>query len=180
VPRVPLARLVDPDAVASIEGPRARLRIEVPASFLVAGAAIELTAPARLVCAGCDGGGCDGCSRSGAHRAPEDAPARTLRTTLPGGAAGPFALRIPEPFGQASVIRLLLVEVRIGPAPSACVRQVAELVAAPELAPRSRPRRPPRKRREPPRAAPRRRLPWPAIAAVVLAAGAILAALLHR
>ena len=39
----------------------------------------RITAPARLACARCDGGGCDACARSGALRSPADAGDRVVR-----------------------------------------------------------------------------------------------------
>ena len=80
-----LGRVVDPGALDLSAGPRARLSVEVPEAWLAEGADVAVTAPARLVCARCDGGGCDGCARSGALRSPEGA---RLRASFPPRAPG--------------------------------------------------------------------------------------------
>jgi hypothetical protein len=167
VTNTPLGRVLDPEALASAEGARARASIEVPASFLDAGASIELTAPARLTCARCDGGGCDGCSRSGALRAPESPADRTLRARLPQGVAGPVMIRIPDPFGPNSPIRQLFLEVRRAAEASAGVRRVADPL---EIS----------RERSSSRAVVAARWSAPALVAALLAAAAIAAALLQR
>src|SRR5690242_3451348 len=78
-----LGRVVDPRALDASSGARARLRVGVPAAWLAEGGELELRVPARLACARCDGGGCDGCARSGALRAPEPASARVVRAYVP-------------------------------------------------------------------------------------------------
>jgi hypothetical protein len=120
-----LGRVADPRALDACDRGRARLRVEVPASWLAAGAALEIAAPLRLACARCDGGGCDGCARSGVLRAPEDAAGRTVVASVPAqrGAEG-VALRIPEPFGPAHPIAQLLLEVRAAEAASPGVRRL--------------------------------------------------------
>lgn len=154
---------MDPNALDAAAGARARLRIEVPSRWLDAGAAIELTAPRRLVCARCDGGGCDACGRSGALCAPEDAAARRVGVVLPQVLASPQAgerravlLRLPEPFGPEHAIAQLLVEVHAADGPSPGVIRVDRALPPP------------------------RPIPWPAIAAAVLAAASIAAALWGR
>jgi hypothetical protein len=161
--RTPLARLVDRDALDASRGARARLRIEVPAAWIEEGAVVEITAPGRLPCAGCEGGGCDACGRSGALRAPEDPADRVVSAGLPGAGAprgASVAIRLVRPFGDRSAIDHLLVELRAGPTPSVGVRRLA----------------PPPPAASPPGAA----LPWGAIAAAAVAIAAILAALLAR
>lgn len=162
--RTPLARLVDRDALDATTGARAILRIDVPAAWLEEGAEVELTAPARLPCAACAGGGCDACARSGAFRAPEAPAERVVRVGLPGACAGlnpqaPVAIRLVRPFGPSSTIEHLVIELRRGTSPSAGVRRLA-----PPLALR------------PPGAA----LPWRALAAAVVVIAAVLAALLGK
>jgi hypothetical protein len=112
--RSSLGRVLDPAALDAGVGPRARLRIEVPADWFVEGADLAVTAPVRLSCARCDGGGCDACGRSGVLRAPADAGARVVHASVPRGSGGSSAivLRIPCPFGPASGIEQLLLEVR--------------------------------------------------------------------
>ncbi len=159
MPPTPLARLVDRDALDASTGGRAHLRIDVPAAWIEEGAEVEVTAPGRLACAGCEGGGCDACDRSGAFRAPEDPGARVLTARLPllraPGAA--LAIRIVRPFGPASAIEHLVLELRSGPSPSAGVRRL-----------------------EPPRAPLGAALPWRALVAAAVVVAAVLAAILGR
>ena len=154
-----LGRVLDPSVLDACPGPRARLSVEVSAAWLSEGADLVVTAPARLVCARCDGGGCDACARTGALRAPEGAGDRVVRATL---APTPraVALRIPHPFGADHAIDQLLLELRPGAAPSAGVERVARVAPSGEAA------------------APAGRLPWPVVAAAVVAA--VLFALLGR
>lgn len=104
---------MDPEALAVESGARGRMRIELPPAWLAEPCAIEVTVPPRLVCARCDGGGCDGCHRSGAVCAPPDKAARTVRVALP-RAGSAVALRIVDPFGPEGGIAQLLLEVRAG------------------------------------------------------------------
>ena len=121
-----LDRVTDPAALDACAGARARLAVDVPASWLLDGADLTISAPLRLACARCDGGGCDGCERSGALRAPEDPAMRVLHARLPAmrDAGAAVALRIPAPFGEEHPIAQLLVEVRVAVAPSDLVRRV--------------------------------------------------------
>lgn len=112
-----LGRVVDPEALAVEGGARGRMRIDLPSAWLAEPCAIEVTVPPRLVCARCDGGGCDGCHRSGAVRAPQDSAARTVRVSLP-RAESAVALRIADPFGPEGGIAQLLLEIRAGAVPS--------------------------------------------------------------
>lgn len=147
-----LGRVLDPGTLDAAAGPRARLRVDVPAAWLAEGADLVVTAPARLACARCDGGGCDACERSGALRAPSDAGDRLVRATVsPSSAQRTIALRIPHPFGQAHGIEQLLLELRAAASPSPCVARVEPPVqVAPEMA----------------AGAP---LPWPVFVVVVVA-----------
>jgi hypothetical protein len=136
VGRSSLGRVLDPSALDACAGARARLRVDVPASWLAEGAVLRITAPPRLACARCDGGGCDACARSGALRPPAEAAARTVLAslsrvvTIDDAPRLPRAvvLRIPRPFGPEHDIHQLLIEVcvaevsssyvvRLGPAP---------------------------------------------------------------
>jgi hypothetical protein len=62
----PLARVLHEDELLGPRGPDGKLTIEVPSAWLADERWIELDLPRTLVCARCDGGGCDGCGRSGA------------------------------------------------------------------------------------------------------------------
>lgn len=114
-----LGRLVDPEALDRATGPRGRLEVEVPAEVLAGGSQIELAVPARIVCARCEGGGCDGCGRSGALKAPEDPEARRIRLTLPAGGAAEVDVRLVKPFGEDAAVEQLLIHVKAGAVPSA-------------------------------------------------------------
>ncbi len=122
-----LARVVDPSALDSADGPCARARIELPLRWLSTGAAFTFVSPAVLTCSRCDGGGCDRCNRSGGLRAPLDAAARVIRACVPAAApeAG-VAIRIPDPFGPECPIRQLVLEVLPGEHPSEGVVRIDE------------------------------------------------------
>ncbi len=158
-----LARVVDPRALDEATGGRVRLAVVVPERWLDDGADLLLSLPARLSCARCDGGGCDGCARSGALRMPEDEADRRLRASVPPGSSRGVALRIPHPFGPDHAVAQLLIEVRAGEAASACVTRVEVPVVLAPAAPRLA-----------------TSIPWPMIAAAIAAAGAILAAIFGR
>jgi hypothetical protein len=156
-----LGRVLDPEALDASGGARVRLSIEVPASWLAEPCELDIVAPRRLVCARCDGGGCDGCGRGGAWRAPQESEARTVCIRL-GPTAPGVAIRVAEPFGRESEIAQLILEVRRGKRPSPGVtRRVTALAQAPLPA-----RRPPA---------------WPGLLLLVLsAAAAILLSLIAR
>jgi hypothetical protein len=156
-----LGRVVDPEALDACAGPRARLRVEVPAAWLAEGADLVVTSPARLSCARCDGGGCDACARSGALHAPDTAADRILRASIPPSDRA-LGLRIPRPFGADHAIVQLLLEVAPGISPSTCVVRIERPAVHADEAPRKF------------RALP----PWPLVAAAL--AAAILFALLGR
>lgn len=124
-----LGRVLDREALDGDEGARARAKIEVPAAWAAESALVEVRLPRTLACARCDGGGCDGCGRSGALRGPADDGSRAVRVRLPKSLGDGVAMRIAEPFGQGSSIAQLWIEVRPAPAPSSSVRRIA---AAPE------------------------------------------------
>jgi hypothetical protein len=131
-----LGRLIDPEALATCPGARGKLCIDVPAAWLESAVELVVTAPARIVCARCDGGGCDGCGRSGALRGPVEAAARTLSVHLPEGAGDGAVLRIVRPFGAAAPIEQILVEVRPAAGASVGVARI-DPAAALACAPRS-------------------------------------------
>ncbi|WP_437765081.1 hypothetical protein WMF27_31850 [Sorangium sp. So ce281] len=122
--RAELAQLIDRDGLDASDGSRGRLAIAVPAAWARDGADIEIAVPARVTCARCDGGGCDSCARSGAHRAPADIAARTLRLRLPPDLGGGVTLRLVRPFGEHAPLDQLLVELREDSAASPGVRRV--------------------------------------------------------
>lgn len=105
-----LARLVDPAALDAGSGPRARIGVDVPTDWLVAGAEVELVLPMRIGCAHCEGGGCDGCGRSGALRLPPSSTERTVRLTLPRRSAG-AVVRLVHPL-DSDALEQLLIEIR--------------------------------------------------------------------
>jgi hypothetical protein len=133
VGKAELGQVVDREGLAACRGALGRLRIAVPAAWSDEGAEIEIAAPGRVACARCDGGGCDGCGRSGAHRIPGEPGARTLRLRLPGsvdpGAA--VVLRVARPFDEAPSLEQLLVEVTAGAEPSPGVTRVPPAVDSP-------------------------------------------------
>ncbi|WP_434042517.1 MULTISPECIES: hypothetical protein [Sorangium] len=123
--RAELGQLIDRDDLDASDGSRGRLSIAVPAAWTRGGADIEIAVPARVTCARCDGGGCDGCARSGAHRAPAELAARTLRLRLPADLTGGATLRLVRPFGEHAPLDQLLIDIRADSAASPGVRCVA-------------------------------------------------------
>jgi hypothetical protein len=155
-----LGRVLDPRALDECAGPRARIRIDVPASWLAEGAILHITAPSRLTCARCDGGGCDACDRSGALRSPADPEGRLVTATLSGADHDGVLVRVPRPFGADHGIQQLLVEIRVAAVSSSFVTRVAQ-PSSPDAAVHAP-----------------ARLPWPAVALAV--AAAIVLVLLGR
>ncbi len=91
-----LGRVVSAD-LGRPRGPDANHRIRVPHAWLKRGAVVELELPRHLVCAACDGGGCDTCERSGAVTLRERGePADLVEVTLPGEQTDTFVIRLPE------------------------------------------------------------------------------------
>lgn len=115
----PLARIA-----LDLEGPRGPdvlHEIEVPAPWFERGARVQVDLPRRLVCAACEGGGCDRCGRSGAFEVPRDEP---LEFTLPTGTEPGVGVRVRFPgLGAASAEATegrgqLVLSVRVGEQPS--------------------------------------------------------------
>lgn len=79
-------------------GPDGIFSISVPAAWLEQGSKLLVRMPKKLVCAACEGGGCDLCGRSGALALPEMSEEdRILDVTLPGfEVAQEMTLRIPR------------------------------------------------------------------------------------
>lgn len=92
-----LGRVVQAD-LETPRGPDAAHRIRVPRRWLETGALIEIEIPRNLTCAGCEGGGCDACDRSGALTVRgRGEPIGLLLVTLPSGKPeGAVVIRIPE------------------------------------------------------------------------------------
>lgn len=100
-------------------GPRGRLSVDVLETWLGAGAVLEIVVPARLVCARCEGGGCDACGRSGAIRIAGDEQERTFQVTLSESARG---LRLTRPLGADVGLDQLILELRPAAEPSSSCR----------------------------------------------------------
>lgn len=103
-----LGRVADPAAHDAATGARGLLKVEVPAAWLEEGGTLVLDAPERLVCARCEGGGCEGCNNSGGLRARTEQ--REVRITLPAGVASATRVRLEAPFGDDSPVRQLWVD----------------------------------------------------------------------
>jgi hypothetical protein len=129
-----IGRVLDPEALALSSAPCAKLSVTVPEAWAAEGSEIVVTAPAQLVCARCDGGGCDACDRSGALRAPPEPERRVVRLRVP-AASGGVAIRLSEPFGPECPIGQLIVAIRPGLAPSAGVVRSAPLATSPRALP---------------------------------------------
>jgi hypothetical protein len=90
-----LGRVVSSD-LGRPRGPDASHRIRVPRSWLKQGALIELELPRHLVCAACDGGGCDVCERSGGVTLRDRGePPDLIQVTLPAEKHDTFVIRLP-------------------------------------------------------------------------------------
>lgn len=130
-----LGQLLDPAALDVAEGARGRLRVVVVAAWAEERACLDIPVPARVACARCEGGGCDGCGRSGALRTPEDPAARTVRVQLPGQLGAGVAVRLVRPFGEDAAIEQLLVEIVAGAEPSPGVTRLPPPPPPPERSP---------------------------------------------
>ncbi len=105
-----LAQVVDPEALDACDGTRAKLALNVDRTWMQEGATLRVAVPKRLPCARCDGGGCDGCDRSGVLRGPDAVQARTLTVELPGDQPGgaTVVLRLTKPFADDTIAQLLI------------------------------------------------------------------------
>lgn len=92
-----LGRVVSGD-LTSPRGPDALHRVRVPRRWLETGALVEIELPRNLTCAGCEGGGCDACERSGALTVRgRGEPIGLLVVTLPTSSPpATVVIRIPE------------------------------------------------------------------------------------
>jgi hypothetical protein len=121
--------------------------IRVAAAWLERGEAVEVTLPRNLCCAGCAGGGCDRCARSGAVSLwGRDEPPAVLELTLPRRRADELerepgiVLRIPDAGGfaepESGLPRgLLLLKVTASPEPDPSVVRVKRSILSPERLP---------------------------------------------
>ncbi len=119
-----LGKLLDKEALDNDGGGRARASISVPPRWCDDSALVEVTLPRTLVCARCEGGGCDACGRSGALRGPKHERARRVRVRLPQNLGDGVAMRIADPFGRGAPITQLWIEVRPADSPSPTVRRL--------------------------------------------------------
>jgi hypothetical protein len=93
----------------AIEGPRGPdvlHRVKIRREWLLVGEVVELELPRNVTCAGCGGGGCDACGRSGAITLrSRSEPAEVVEVTLPRRSPDEvpdsrgITLRIPEQGG---------------------------------------------------------------------------------
>jgi hypothetical protein len=128
-----LGRVLLDDELTGPRGPDGRLRLRVPAEWLSEGARIELELPRMLACAGCDGGGCDGCGRSGAiETRGRRELAELLEIELPCSTQS-VPLRLPRRggLGEGELGRgLLLLTVSAGDPPSEGLTRLSRQAAA--------------------------------------------------
>jgi hypothetical protein len=120
----PLARIVDVADASLRAGPAGRLAVTVPRAWLEEGALVEVVLPTLVACTACDGGGCDGCARSGAHRLERPAHERLVQVALTPTRAEAVALRIFDPLGGGAGLAVLVLELRGGEVASAGCRRV--------------------------------------------------------
>ena len=68
----------------------------MPRAWLKQGALVALELPRHLICAACDGGGCDTCERSGGVTLRDRGePPDLVEVTLPGEQQEAFVIRLP-------------------------------------------------------------------------------------
>lgn len=111
-----LARVLDPAAHDALTGTHGKMSVELSEGDR--GEAVTLILPRRVVCARCDGGGCDSCGRSGAIRLDDDDAARTTHFVVPSGGDARFRVRLVRPLGDDAGLEQLTVEVRLRPGPA--------------------------------------------------------------
>jgi hypothetical protein len=134
------------------------MSLSVPEDWMLSGATLLIELPRNLACAGCHGGGCDKCERSGAvslrsrraevetvevtlpKHVPEDAAPSSLAPT-DGQKKRSVVVRIPErgglpPPAEELPRGNLLLSIRPGPAPSRGVTRLkTPSVPAPPIVP---------------------------------------------
>jgi hypothetical protein len=129
--KAPLARVFDAAELESIEGGRASLGVRVLASW--AGETCIVTVPRTLRCAPCEGGGCDACARSGAFRLDAS---RELVVHLPTPLPQNLRLRLPTPFGAASSVGVLVLDLETASEPTPSCRVLPKPVLRADDTPR--------------------------------------------
>ena len=102
-----LARVLDPAEIDALTGPHGKISISLASS--AAEQETEIIVPKKVVCARCDGGGCDRCGRSGAIRLDSSDDDRKVRFMFP-ATAQDLRIRIVRPVAG---LDLLTVEVRV-------------------------------------------------------------------
>jgi hypothetical protein len=103
-----LARLLDPSELDALTGPHGKMTTTLARSQL--GSPVDIVVPSRLVCARCDGGGCDSCGRSGAIRLELPEAERTTQVVLPSDAREAMRVRLVRPIEG---LEQLTLEVRV-------------------------------------------------------------------
>lgn len=121
-----LARILDPSELDAVDGPHGKMSLVLSASEL--GAPIAVVVPSRLVCGRCDGGGCDGCGRSGAVRLELDEEQRTTHVALPKDARD-VRVRLVRPLGDDAGLAQLTLEVRVKPETALARRRSEAMIA---------------------------------------------------
>lgn len=134
VPDNTLGRVVDREELENAAGAWIRVELGVPPAWASEGASVEVEAPERVPCARCDGGGCDGCARSGAVRLDPALENRTFELTLPPSLLHAVTVRVTKPFGDGSNIGLVLCVLRPSETPSRC-RKLASLAMVAQAGP---------------------------------------------
>ena len=127
-----LGSVLDRDEPSTEGGPSGRLTIDVLDTWLEPHTALEIVVPTRLMCARCEGGGCDACGRSGAIRIQGSEEERRLRITLSESARG---LRLVRPLGAEAGLDQLILEFRPAAAPSELCHRVETVRRRPSMAP---------------------------------------------
>lgn len=123
-----LGRVVDRDELERASGAWIRVDVGVPPAWALDGASVQIEVPARVPCARCDGGGCDGCGRSGAIRLSSEPRDRTFELTLPSSLEREVTVRITKPFGDESAIGLVFCALRPSEAPLRCRKSASAAI----------------------------------------------------
>ena len=133
----PLGKVADAEAAASAEGAHVAVTIRVARAWVARGEAIEVEveAPELARCARCEGGGCDGCGRSGAVRLASEVAERTFTLALPAGLAERTLVRVPRPFGEEGPIGLAVCEVQLAEGAERCRLRAPLTPASPPALP---------------------------------------------